>query len=195
MKKKNATQWTNSNNVGRPRRTSNFCKHFLQYTKLSLMSRNTLWVLSPCRTEVTIPLTNQRTACVARMSRHPFMRLSTSKEEYCETSTAQCCSIRTPPTFGCGNAPHLLAVRTVPHLCIPRETRHNWYCLCLYEHVNLQHGANTHACGLWSSGGSVFLPTDPLPAGPRVHPCHHRGQPIQQEVRTLFCSPASPPTA
>ena len=45
--------------------------------------------LYPFRTELTILSTSQRTACVARICRHPFRRLNTPTDEYGETSTAR----------------------------------------------------------------------------------------------------------
>ena len=75
-----------------------------------LLYRNTMrycvYLLeSPCRTELTVLSTNQRTACVAQTCQHPFTRLSIPTEEYCGTSTAQNGSVRI------GSRP-LLAVET-----------------------------------------------------------------------------------
>ena len=71
-------------------------------------------LLSPCHTEGTILLTNQRTVCVAQTCRHPFKHLSTPTEEYCETSMAQYSSYRILPTFGGGNATHAAPLQTEP---------------------------------------------------------------------------------
>ena len=71
-------------------------------------------LLTPCRTEVRILLTNQRTACVAPTCRQcpaPFQGLSIPTEDYYETSTAQSGS---RPLFGGGNATRTAPLRTEP---------------------------------------------------------------------------------
>ena len=88
-----------------------------------------LFVLSPCRTEVTILSTNQQTARVASSFRYPFRPLGTPTEEYRKIGTAQ---LGPCPTFGGGNANISGPFRTVPHWIVSQknvphhsvETRH-----------------------------------------------------------------------
>ena len=75
---------------------------------LPFVSRNTLRVL--CLFVIN-PLSHgsddsvdQSTDGMCSSNLHPFRRLSTPTEEYCETSTAQYGSIRVTATFGGGNA-------------------------------------------------------------------------------------------
>ena len=66
--------------------------------------------------KVKILSTNQRTTCVAQTCRHPFRRLSTQKDECCETNSA----------------------RTVPHHCLlnrPAPSGGNASTETLYEHI------------------------------------------------------------
>ena len=98
---------------------------FSSIKNLSPLSRNTsqvlcLFVVIPVPTEVTILSTYQRTACVARPCWHPFRCLSTPMEESCEMSTAHHGSVRTPPTFGGGNANRAAPLHTEP-------TRTHWW--------------------------------------------------------------------
>ena len=117
MKKKNATQWTKSSNVGRPRRTSNFCATFSSINEVFAVVQKipcgycVCLLLSLCCPEETILSTSQRTACVGRICWHPFRHLSTPTEEYCEMNMPHDGSVQTPHTF-------CVETRTIPHLCI-----------------------------------------------------------------------------
>ena len=80
------------------------------------MSINTLrliglFVIIPLSQGSAILSTNQRTA---RSCWHPFRRLSTPTEEYCETSTAQYGSFRVTSTFGSGNLIRAATLQTEP---------------------------------------------------------------------------------
>ena len=81
-------------------------------------------LLSPCRTEVTILSTNQLTTREAQTCRDPFRRLSTPTEEYCETSTAPCGSVRVTPAFGGGYATRVAPLQTEPTRNAEVEMRH-----------------------------------------------------------------------
>ena len=73
-----------------------------------------LFVFIPLSHGSAILSTNQQTACVARTCWHPYRRLSTPTEEYCETSTAQYVSVRITASFCGGNVTHAAPLQTEP---------------------------------------------------------------------------------
>ena len=120
MKKKNAHNKQKSNNVGRPRRTANFCASFSSINKAFVTVQKypaaTMSVsYYPRRTDVPFLSTNQQTACVAREI------ASTPTEEYSERvrrSVAQSGSRPLSP----GHTPSGNATRTAPLWTEPTRT-------------------------------------------------------------------------